>query len=96
VVNPLGCGPVPAQPHRRGQGHQHCQGTESPAGAEAIVRLKDNAKAKAVYHGVEALSALDVAECIRWSLMLPDHVNIDQIQVKCRDQAAVHKLNRRA
>jgi NADP-dependent 3-hydroxy acid dehydrogenase YdfG len=60
------------------------------------VRLRDNTKAKAVYQGVEPLSALDVAECIRWSLMLPDHVNIDQIQVKCRDQAAVHKLNRRA
>ena len=60
------------------------------------VRLKDDTKAKAVYQGVEALSALDVAECVRWSLMLPDHVNIDQIQVKCRDQAAVHKLNRRA
>ncbi len=58
------------------------------------VRLGDEAKAKAVYQGVEALSALDVAECIRWSLMLPDHVNIDQIQVKCRDQAAVHKLHR--
>jgi hypothetical protein len=60
------------------------------------VRLKDDEKAKAVYQGVEALTAMDVAECVRWSLMLPDHVNIDQIQVKCRDQAAVHKLHRRA
>jgi len=60
------------------------------------VRLQDDVKAQAVYQGVEALTALDVAECVRWSLMLPDHVNIDQIQVKCRDQAAVHKLHRRA
>jgi NADP-dependent 3-hydroxy acid dehydrogenase YdfG len=59
------------------------------------VRLKDDAKAQAVYQGVEALQAKDIAECLRWCLMLPDHVNIDQIQVKCTDQAAVHKLYRR-
>jgi len=59
------------------------------------VRLKDDTKAKAVYQGVKPLQADDVAECVRWCLMLPDHVNIDQIQVKCTDQAAVHKLHRR-
>jgi hypothetical protein len=59
------------------------------------VRLKDDAKAKAVYQGVNPLRAEDVAECVRWCLQLPDHVNIDQIQVKCTDQAAVHKLHRR-
>ena len=60
------------------------------------VRLKDDAKAQAVYQGVIPLTAGDVAECIRWCLSLPDHVNIDQILVKCLDQAAVHKLHRRA
>ena len=60
------------------------------------VRLKDDAKAQAVYQGVQPLTAGDVAECIRWCLSLPDHVNIDQILVKCLDQAAVHKLHRRA
>ncbi len=59
------------------------------------VRMKDDEKAKAVYKGVQPLTAFDVAECVRWCLMLPDHVNIDQIQVKCTDQAAVHKLHRR-
>jgi NADP-dependent 3-hydroxy acid dehydrogenase YdfG len=60
------------------------------------VRLKDGDKAKAVYQGVKALSAYDVAECIRWCLMLPDHVNIDEVLVKCVDQASVHKVHRRA
>lgn len=60
------------------------------------VRLKDGEKAKAVYQGVKPLTAFDVAECVRWCLMLPDHVNIDEILVKCVDQASVHKVHRRA
>jgi hypothetical protein len=59
------------------------------------VRLKDGDKAKAVYKGVKPLTAFDVAECVRWCLMLPDHVNIDEMLVKCVDQASVHKLYRR-
>jgi NADP-dependent 3-hydroxy acid dehydrogenase YdfG len=59
------------------------------------VRLKDDDKAKSVYQGVKPLTAFDVAECVRWCLMLPDHVNIDEILVKCVDQASVHKLHRR-
>jgi hypothetical protein len=59
------------------------------------VRLKDGDKAKAVYQGVKPLTAFDVAECVRWSLMAPDHVNIDEILVKCVDQASVHKVHRR-
>jgi NADP-dependent 3-hydroxy acid dehydrogenase YdfG len=59
------------------------------------VRLKDDSKAKAVYQGVKPLTALDVAECVRWCLMLPDHVNIDEILVKCLDQASLHKVHRR-
>ncbi len=59
------------------------------------VRLKDDDKAKAVYQGVKPLTAFDVAECVRWCLTLPDHVNIDEILVKCVDQASVHKLHRR-
>ena len=59
------------------------------------VRLKDDSKAKAVYRGVKPLTASDVAECVRWCLMLPDHVNIDEILVKCLDQASLHKVHRR-
>jgi len=54
----------------------------------SLVRLQDEAKAKAVYQGAEPLSAGDVAECIRWALALPSHVNIDEMIVKCRDQAS--------
>jgi NADP-dependent 3-hydroxy acid dehydrogenase YdfG len=54
----------------------------------ALVRFKDEQKASALYEGVEALAGADVAECIRWCLELPDHVNIDQMIVKCRDQAS--------
>jgi len=54
----------------------------------SLVRLKDQDKANAVYAGTEPLTGLDVAECIRWSLALPEHVNIDEIIVKCRDQAS--------
>jgi hypothetical protein len=59
------------------------------------VRLGDPEKAKAVYRGVEPLTAPDIAECIRWAIGLPDHVNIDDIVVKPRDQAAFHRLHRR-
>ena len=52
------------------------------------VRLQDEDKARAVYTGITPLRALDVAECIRWSLSLPDHVNIDELIVKFRDQAS--------
>lgn len=52
------------------------------------VRLRDNAKAEAVYAGFQPLTALDVAECIRWSLFLPEHVNIDEMIIKPRDQAS--------
>ena len=60
------------------------------------VRLKDGDKAKAVYKGLKPLTANDVAECVRWCMMLPDHVNIDEMLVKCLDQASVHKVHRRA
>jgi NADP-dependent 3-hydroxy acid dehydrogenase YdfG len=59
------------------------------------VRLKDEDKAKSVYKGVNPLQAKDVAECVRWCLMLPDHVNIDEMLVKCTDQASMFKLHRR-
>jgi len=70
----------------------------SPGMAEtefSTVRLKDDDMAKAIYKGVEPLAAFDVAECVRWCLSLPDHVNIDEILVKCLDQASMYKIHRR-
>lgn len=62
----------------------------------SLVRLGgDQARADAVYAGVEApLSADDIAEAIRWVVALPAHVNIDLMVVKPIAQAAPHKISR--
>ena len=54
----------------------------------SLVRFHDAERARGVYAGMEPLRAADVAECARWALALPDHVNIDEIIVKPRDQAS--------
>lgn len=72
-------------------------GTVDPGMVEtefSRVRLGDDAKAKAVYAGMTPLVAGDIAECIRWMIAQPDHVNIDRIEVKPRDQAGFFKVNR--
>jgi len=63
----------------------------------SLVRLGgDQAKSDAVYAGVEApLSAEDVAEAVRWVVMLPPHVDIDLMVIKPIAQAAPHKIDRR-
>ena len=62
----------------------------------SLVRLGgDQAKADAVYAGVESpLSAADVAEAVRWVVMLPPHVDIDLMVIKPIAQAAPHKIAR--
>lgn len=55
----------------------------------------DQAKADAVYAGVEApLVADDVADAIAWVATRPSHVNIDSLVIKPRAQAAQHKVHR--
>jgi NADP-dependent 3-hydroxy acid dehydrogenase YdfG len=56
----------------------------------------DEEAAKRVYEGMEPLRAEDVAECIRWAVAQPPHVNIDEIVVRPRDQAAATEVHRRA
>lgn len=74
-------------------------GTLDPGMAEtefSKVRFKgDEARAKKVYEGVTPLTADDVAEAMVWMANRPAHVNIDEMVIKCTDQAAVHKVNRR-
>ena len=41
------------------------------------------------------LTAEDVAETLVWVASRPAHVNIDELLIKCTDQAAIHKVNRR-
>ena len=56
----------------------------------------DTEKAAKVYEGVtRPLTADDVAESIRWSVMLPDHFNIDSMVIRPIAQAAAHKVYRK-
>ncbi len=73
--------------------------TVDPGMAEtefSVVRFKgDEQKAKKVYEGVEPLTADDVAETLVWVASRPPHVCIDELLIKCTDQAGIHKVNRR-
>jgi NADP-dependent 3-hydroxy acid dehydrogenase YdfG len=55
----------------------------------------DAARADAVYEGVTALSAADIAECVAFVATRPSHVDIDEMVVRPRDQARVHMVNRK-
>ncbi|MGB8651027.1 MAG: SDR family NAD(P)-dependent oxidoreductase [Mycobacteriales bacterium] len=55
----------------------------------------DQARADAVYEGVEPLVAEDVADAVAWVASRPAHVNIDLVQLTPQQQAAVHKVVRR-
>jgi NADP-dependent 3-hydroxy acid dehydrogenase YdfG len=58
------------------------------------VRLGDAERAKAVYEGMQPLTAEDIADCIGWAVTRPPHVDIDLIVVKPLAQAAPHKVAR--
>jgi len=74
-------------------------GTIDPGMAEtefSMVRFKgDEQRSTKVYEGVVPLTANDIAEILVWCASRPAHVCIDELLVKCTDQAAVHKLYRR-
>ena len=55
----------------------------------------DQEKADAVYAGVpDPLVAEDVAQAIAWVASRPSHVNIDELVIRPRAQAAQHKVHR--
>ena len=62
----------------------------------AMVRFDGDAdKAAAVYAGVaEPLVAEDVADAIGWIVTRPRHVNVDELVIRPRAQAAQHKVHR--
>jgi len=62
----------------------------------ALVRFDGDAeKAAAVYQGVaEPLVAEDIADAITWMVTRPPHVNIDELVIRPRAQAAQHKVHR--
>lgn len=54
----------------------------------SAVRFKgDDVRASDVYANVQPLTADDIAETVRWSLMQPAHVNINRIELMCTMQA---------
>jgi hypothetical protein len=73
--------------------------TVDPGMAEtefSLVRFKgDASRAQQVYDGTQPLKAQDVADILVWVARRPPHVNIDELVVKCVDQAAIHKVFRR-
>ena len=55
----------------------------------------DSARADQVYAGVaEPLVAEDIADAIGWVVTRPAHVNIDEMVIRPRAQAAQHKVHR--
>jgi NADP-dependent 3-hydroxy acid dehydrogenase YdfG len=55
----------------------------------------DEDKAEAVYAGVaEPLVAEDIADAIGWVVTRPPHVNVDELVIRPRAQAAQHKVHR--
>ncbi|HEX8909971.1 MAG TPA: SDR family NAD(P)-dependent oxidoreductase [Anaeromyxobacteraceae bacterium] len=53
----------------------------------SLVRLKDEGKAKAVYQGMQPLTADDVADTVAWCLTRPPHFNVNVIEMMPTDQA---------
>ncbi len=56
--------------------------------------LGDEARAAEVYRGVTPLTADDVADCVAWAVTRPPHVNIDELVLRPRQQAAAHRVHR--
>ncbi len=59
------------------------------------VRLGSWERAKAVYKGLQPLTARDVAETIVWCAERPAHVNIQELVLFPTDQAAIGMAHRR-
>ena len=59
------------------------------------VRFGDKDKAKAIYQGMKALSAADIAECITWCANRPAHVNIQELVVYPTCQASTSVVHRK-
>jgi NADP-dependent 3-hydroxy acid dehydrogenase YdfG len=61
----------------------------------SLVRFGGDEEAAArVYDGMQPLSGEEVAECIRWAVAQPAHVNVDEIVVRPRAQATATEVHR--
>lgn len=63
----------------------------------SLVRFDgDEDKARNVYAGMQPLLGEDIADAIAWAASRPSHVNIDEIVIRPRDQAAATLIHRRS
>jgi 3-hydroxy acid dehydrogenase / malonic semialdehyde reductase len=61
----------------------------------SLVRFKGDAdKAKAVYRGLEPLTAEDVASCVLFAVTRPPHMNVDEIVIKALSQSSGARIVR--
>jgi 3-hydroxy acid dehydrogenase/malonic semialdehyde reductase len=61
----------------------------------SMVRFRgDQATARAVYEGVDAMRPEDIAECILFALTRPPHVNVDELVVKALAQSSGGRIVR--
>jgi NADP-dependent 3-hydroxy acid dehydrogenase YdfG len=62
----------------------------------SIVRFRgDEERAAKVYEGLTPLDPEDVADAVVWAVTRPSHVNVDEIVIRCRDQATATAFFRR-
>ena len=63
----------------------------------SLVRFHGNKeKAKAVYHGIEALKAEDIADAIYFCVNVPPHICINVLEITATQQAGVNHSVRKA
>jgi 3-hydroxy acid dehydrogenase / malonic semialdehyde reductase len=62
----------------------------------SVVRFGgDQAKADAVYEGIEPITADEVADCVLFALTRPLHVNVDELVIKAISQSSGGRVVRR-
>ncbi len=60
----------------------------------SLVRLGDQAKADAVYSGMQPLTGSDIADTISWVLARPSHINIQELVIYPTAQAHLGQVHR--
>ncbi len=61
----------------------------------SVVRLRDQARADAVYRGMTPLTAQDIARAVAWVAELPAAMNIEELDLQPVDQASAQRVFRR-
>jgi 3-hydroxy acid dehydrogenase / malonic semialdehyde reductase len=61
----------------------------------SLIRFRgDEATARKVYEGVEAMQPADIAECVVFAVTRPPHVNVDELVVKALAQSSGGRILR--